>query len=403
VWLAQAASPGVYDVGIPFPDTGLARLEVLIRHDDSIELLSVDSLHVGALAAAASAGPGGGLPLPAWIALGVVALALLAFGLRAGLRARRAVAMGLLVLLSVAVPGSRDARAHEGESHGAEPAAPPPGTAGGAAVPAGTRHVAKEAQFEIGLLTATARLEAIATSRRVFGTLVADASASAEIIAPQTGRYVGRRALQVGDRVARGQTLGAILVVDELPVRSPIAGTLAAVTAVPGQTVVAGQSLAHVVDLTRLRLELPLYGDALAAGLRARSATIRLPGLPDESFAARVQGLAPTAGASGGSAVPLLLSVANPRGVLRPGMVVEAWLESPDVAEFVTVPVGALLTTEQGPAVFVKVGPEAFQFRAVTIGPRSGDRIGIARGVSAGERVVVAGGAPLLATAEAPR
>ena len=41
--------------------------------------------------------------------------------------------------------------------------------------------------------------------------------------------------------------------------------------------------------------------------------------------------------------------------------------------------------------------------RAVELGTRAGARVAIARGVSAGERIVVHGLAPLLATAEAPR
>ena len=61
------------------------------------------------------------------------------------------------------------------------------------------------------------------------------------------------------------------------------------------------------------------------------------------------------------------------------------------------------MNTEQGPALFVKLAPEAFVLRAVTLGMRSGGRVAITHGVAAGEKVVVSGLAPLLATAEAAR
>ncbi len=401
-WGATAIAPGIYDAAIPDP---ARRLDVLVRHGDEIDLISVDSLTSPEATVAPQAGTPG-LPLWAWIAAALAAL-LLVSGLLWRRSSRRATTALLLAALGLAALDSSVARAHEGELHGDEKEATTGGKTsdrltGSGQAPAGARYIAKEAQFEIGLRTDIVRTESLAPTRSAFGTVVADPAASASVIAPQTGRFVSGRTWRPGDRVGRGQRLGGVLVVDELPVRAPLGGTLATIEVVPGQTVAAGQTIATIVDLSRVRVDLPLYGEALAAGLAARTARVRLAALPDRDFAARVEGLAP-ATTGGGTGAPLALSVANVGGILRPGMVVEVTLELPGAVPALTVPAAAIVHTEQGPAVFVKLAPEAFALRTVTLGARAGSRAVIAHGLKAGEKVVVTGLAPLLATAEAPR
>jgi multidrug efflux pump subunit AcrA (membrane-fusion protein) len=289
----------------------------------------------------------------------------------------------------------------EGEAPPARDAHVLHGAAGRSGIPPGARYMAKEGQFALGLRTVVARVDSLAETRRAFGTVVADPSAGADIVAPQGGKFVGRRTWRMGDRIARGQALGSVLVIDELPVRAPLGGTIAALTVVPGQTVSAGQVLARIVNLDRVRVEVALYGDALAAATRARGAVVRLPALPGRTFAARIEGLA--SAATGGPSVPLVLSVANAGDLLRPGMVVEAELTLPGAVRSIVIPSAAVIQTERGPAVFVKVAPEAFALRPVTLGPAAGDRVAIRAGIAAGERVVVTATAPLLSTTEGTR
>lgn len=411
-WDAHPESPGVYAAEVMFPAAGFVGLDVVVRHGEEIDLLSIDSVLVGPPPAAVAATAAGGRGLPGWAFLafagfGLLAVLALVVIARARGAGRPPRALGLLAALTFAASLSGDARAHEGEVHGdgEEPPARDAhvlhGAAGRSGVPPGARFMAKEAQFDLGLLTAVARLDSLAETRRAFGTVVADPSAGADVVAPQDGRFVGRRTWRIGDRVARGQALGAVLVIDELPVRAPLAGTIAAVSVVPGQSVTAGQVIARVVNFDRVRVEVALYGDALAAATRARGAVVRLPALPGRTFPARSEGLAPTA--TGGPSVPLVLSVANAGDLLRPGMVVEAELLLPGAGPAIVVPSASVLQTERGPAVFVKVAPEAFVLRPVTIGASAGDRVAIRSGIAAGERVVISATSPLLSTAESAR
>lgn len=387
-WTAVAESPGVYRLDYVFAKKGYAALDIVVRAGETLDLLAVDSLPVGVPPASLASAPGsaGGMRgsgepghgLPAWAflafaGLGLLIAAVLWIVARSARRRRSARAFFLLFTLGLAAAFSESARAQSTSP-----------------------YMAKEAQFLIGLRTEPAREETLSEGVNAFGTVVADPSAMADLVAPQTGKLTGTRSWKVGDRIARGEAFGSLLVVDELPVRAPIAGTISEVLAVPGQTVAAGQTLARVVSLDRVRIEIPLYGEDLGRGLRARSATVRVSALPEREFEARIEGLAPGSH-QGGPAVPLVLSAANKGALLRPGMVVEITLALPGASPRVTVPAAAILRTEKGPVAFVKTGPETFELRNVTLGTRHGDRVAIERGVSPGERVVTSGGFSLFA------
>ena len=412
-WDAHAEGPGIYVATVTFPKEGTFPVHVVVRHGEELDLLTLDSVRVGAMPASPGVAGASGTGLPPWAfaafaGFGVLAIASLAYiaRLRIARRGAGGRALGLVAACAIAALLARGALAHEGEVHGEDEAPPARNLhalhgAGAAAVPPGARFMAKEAQFDLGLRTVVAHVDSVGETRRAFGTVVADPAAAADIVAPQTGRFVGRRAWRIGDRIGRGQALGAVLVVDELPVRSPISGTITALTAVPGQTVAAGQAIARVSDLDRVRVEVALYGEALAAGTRARSAVVRLPALPGRPLDARVEGLA--AASDGGPSVPLVLAVRGGGDILRPGMVVEAELRLPGARPGILVPADAVLSTERGRVVFVKVGPEAFVLRPVTAGPAAGGHVALYGGVEEGERVVVSAAGALLSTPEVPR
>ena len=90
--------------------------------------------------------------------------------------------------------------------------------------------------------------------------------------------------------------------------------------------------------------------------------------------------------------VDAVFSLQNPNGLLKLGqsVTVDLPLGAPTYA--VTVPREALVRDEQGaPVVFLHPTAEAFVRRRVTLGAAFGDRVVLASGVRAGERVVVEG------------
>ena len=310
-----------------------------------------------------------------------------------------------LVLIGGALFWALQSGAHEGEDHGTP--APSAAQAGGA----GPRYVAKESQFLFGVRTFLAQKQRVNSQLTAVGRVTAESGALVSVTSPQTGRMErSGRGLAVGDRVRRGQLIGYLLMIDRLPIRAPITGLVADVDFAPGQWVQAGQELVRILDERQLRVEVPLFGENLTRALRSRSAVVRTSALPNRLFPARLRGLAPLAGGNddareqegsdegaGAPIPPVLLSVTNEGGLLRPGMIVEASLELADSREVITVPEGAIVYQETGPAVFVHTAAELFELRPVAMAGRYLDRVGIEGEVHAGERIVSEGAYSLVA------
>lgn len=408
----QALEPGVYEADLavaqPGRYTAILTIEgVGAKSEFAFSELPLDEA-VAAPASASAALPERGRAWLPW-ALGVLAaLAILAILALRRRRMRRAAgpldAAGLVLLAGALIVAAR-VGAHEGEDHGNP--APASAAAGGA----GPRYVAKESQFLLGVRTVVARRERLYSQMTAVGRVTPESGALASVSAPQTGRIERTgRPLLVGDRVRRGQLLGYLLTIDRLPIRAPISGLVADVDFVPGQWVQAGQELMRVLDERQVRVEVPLFGENLTRALRSRSAVVRTTALPNRLFPARLRGLAPLASGGdgalgeespregGGAPIPpVLLSVVNEGSLLRPGMIVEASLELADSREVITVPEGAIVHQESGPAVFVHTAAELFELRPVALAGRYLDRVGIEGAVRDGERIVSEGAYSLVA------
>jgi cobalt-zinc-cadmium efflux system membrane fusion protein len=88
------------------------------------------------------------------------------------------------------------------------------------------------------------------------------------------------------------------------------------------------------------------------------------------------------------------LVVPNADGALRPGAFVRASIRLPDAtggAPGVVVPAEAVQPVADEDVVFLERAPGVFELRAVEIRRRSADLVELARGVTAGDRVAVAG------------
>ena len=401
---ATEVRPGIYEAHLDYPSRGDYTLVITVAGPVSGEF-ALPALPLGSVPT-----PGGGTApaaggRPSFLVLALVGATFLSVALglfrwrRARSRQGRARALALLMAVGWTLSSS-DPFAHEG--HDASPA--------GVAGAAGPRHVAKESQFLLGIRTVPLKLEQLHTQVTAVGHVVPGPGAWATIAAPQSGRFEGGRAWAVGDRVQRGQIVGHLQVIARLPVRAPISGLLAEVLVTPGQWVQAGQPLIRVLDPAQLRVEVPLFGENLSRGLAARVATVRLSALPDRILAARVRGLAPTAGtqfaeegnpgpaSSAASAIaPVLLDVTNTGGLLRPGMLVEVSFETAVSQAVFAVPASAIVYQETGAGVFVHTGAELFELRPVAVGARYVDRIGVSGSLEPGDRVVTQGAYSLIA------
>ena len=105
-------------------------------------------------------------------------------------------------------------------------------------------------------------------------------------------------------------------------------------------------------------------------------------------FAARVDFLYPTL-TERTRTLRVRLTVANPRGTLRPGLYGTAAFEAVG-APTITVPRDAVVDTGRQQHVFVAVG-DRFEPRPVTLGVQLADRVEVRLGLTEGDRIVSAG------------
>ncbi len=89
--------------------------------------------------------------------------------------------------------------------------------------------------------------------------------------------------------------------------------------------------------------------------------------------------------------IQLLAEASNPERLLKPGMWVDVEVISPEATHAVYVPRSSIQHEDDDQFVYVKVGPELFERRAVRPGTPDGDRMAILEGLEGGEEVVVRG------------
>lgn len=393
--LATVTAPGVYEATMPFDAPGRYTLILAVAGTSAAEFAFQD-LPMGENLTASTVGtPTPGRRFPWWW-IGVVLTALIvAVAVIVRRRTIRPVSRTVIVLVMIGAGGllmSQRAPAKE--------AVPP--AAAGAPAPVGLtqlHYVPKESQFFLGIRTIVVQLESLRARINGVGHVVPESGALAKVAAPRDGKLepVGR--LRVGDRVRQGQVIANLLVIDQLPIRAPIAGLVAEVHFAGGQWVRAGDPLLVILDERQVRVELPLFGENLNLALRTRDATVTSTALPGMEFEARVLGLAPTLPEptgetrgephAGSSIPPVMLTVVNRGGLLRPGMLVETSLELPTAEDLIAVPESAVIYQESGAAVFVHTAAEVFEQRPVRVVGRYGNRVGLAGDIRSGDRIVV--------------
>jgi multidrug efflux pump subunit AcrA (membrane-fusion protein) len=169
---------------------------------------------------------------------------------------------------------------------------------------------------------------------------------------------------------------------------------------VPGVSVDVADHLFTIADLSHVWLEVNVSEGDFETLARAQGGEIRFdsPAYPGHTFKASVIYRGDLVDEASRS-VKLLAAAENPDRLLKPGMYIDANLRCPGEREAVNVPDSAVVTEGVGTFVFVKLGPERFERRAVQVQPPSEGRVAILHGLESGEEVVISGASKLKATA----
>jgi len=197
-----------------------------------------------------------------------------------------------------------------------------------------------------------------------------------------------------GDDTSEGAQLG---------IRSPIRGTVIDRTVVQGQMADPSRPLFKVANLSRLWLTAHAFErDAvrIKAGGTARIAFAALPG---QTFEGRVSVVGRQVDTDSRT-VPVRVDVANPKGVLRPGMSATASVPlGSGGSNVLAVPTAAVQRIQEQWYVFLPRSKDTFELRPIGRGRDLGGEVEILSGLKAGETVVVDGAFLLKAEADKSR
>ena len=171
--------------------------------------------------------------------------------------------------------------------------------------------------------------------------------------------------------------------------RSPATGIVMEKKAVSGMRFMPGEMLYQVADLSRVWVVADVNEQDIALVANGRKAQVRINAYPDKRFEGVVTYVYPTLKMETRT-VPVRLELANPGGLLKPGMYAQVELAAGGTGKVVAVPASAVIDSGVRRVVIVQMGEGRFEPRAIEVGERSDDWVEVRSGVKEGEAVVVA-------------
>jgi len=178
----------------------------------------------------------------------------------------------------------------------------------------------------------------------------------------------------------------------DTPIPSPIAGTVVQRKVGPGQYVNSGASdpVFVIGDLSTVWLTAFVRETDAAKVRRGQQLSFRVPAVPQREYRARVDYVAATFDPVSRRLL-VRATVDNKDGLLKPEMFAGVTLYSDDGLEALGVPRKAVIYEGEATRVWIARDDHTIEQRQVKLGLTNGDMIQVLDGLTAGERVIVAG------------
>ena len=157
---------------------------------------------------------------------------------------------------------------------------------------------------------------------------------------------------------------------------------------VQGDRFEPGQTILRLADLSTVWVVADVPTSASAGLAVGGTATFETASLPGQRFEGRISFIQPVVNAANRTS-GVRIELANPDGVLRPGLFGDVELGGNTTEAAVVIPRSAVIDSGTRQLVLVQTAPGRFAPRTVRVGARSGDRIEVLSGVAVGEAVVV--------------
>jgi len=187
-------------------------------------------------------------------------------------------------------------------------------------------------------------------------------------------------------------------VVDKKTIRAPFSGVLGIRAVNLGQYLQSGAAIAPLQALDPIYVNFFLPQQDLGLIAAGQDVHIKADGLPDVKFEGKVNAVDAVVDEATRN-VQVQATLANPQGLLRPGMFVNAEVPQDTVSRHVVLPATAIQYAPYGDTVFIienMTDPKGVAYKGVRqqivkVGESRGDRIAIVSGVKPGEEVCTSG------------
>lgn len=170
---------------------------------------------------------------------------------------------------------------------------------------------------------------------------------------------------------------------------SPAGGFITSLDVVEGAYVMGGEIVFRLANTSSVWAEAQVYTSQMAQINRSGPVTVRLPDLGNKEVPGKVEFVNPEVNPQ--TRINLLrVAVPNPGNQLKPGMSAYIILKGQQ-SNSITLPMDAVIRSENMATVWLKSGPNKFRYQLVTTGVESGNRIQINSGLKKDDTVVVSG------------
>lgn len=171
--------------------------------------------------------------------------------------------------------------------------------------------------------------------------------------------------------------------------RAPVDGVVTSTAADPGQVVSAGQKVVEISRSSEREAVFAVAGEHVARARLGMPVKVWLQGRSESGIMGSIRQISPEADSTTGT-YEVKVALPSPPPEMRLGAVVvgRAETEGPQV---ISVPSNALLQSGNGPQLWIVAEDSTVHRRAVQLVEFSADSVVVSRGLSAGEKVVIAG------------
>jgi Cu(I)/Ag(I) efflux system membrane fusion protein len=173
---------------------------------------------------------------------------------------------------------------------------------------------------------------------------------------------------------------------EQLPIRSPVAGYVVEKNLVAGAAVEPGQLLLRIAPLDRVWVEAQVQEAQIALVRPGMRVAVEVPSLPGRRFEGTLAWVDPSVSESTRTA-RLRVELTNEDLALRPDMFANVLLETTP-SERLVVPLSAVLHAGPRSFVFLDLGEGRLRPQPVSVGVRVGEEVEVLSGLEPGQSVV---------------